>query len=109
MKGEIKFDEFIKIDLRVGEIVECTHLKKSDKLFKLKVDFGDFQRQILTGIRDYYKIRDLLEKQAVFIINLPARKIRGELSEGMILCADDSKNVIFISPKKKISNGAKVC
>jgi methionyl-tRNA synthetase len=109
MESKIKFDDFVKLDLRVGKIVECTNLEKSDKLFKLKVDFGDFQRQILSGIRDYYKISDLLGKQAVFIINLPDRKIRGELSEGMILCADDGKNVIFISPKKKISNGAKVC
>jgi len=109
MKSELKFDDFVKLDLRVGKIVECTNLEKSDKLFKLKVDFGDFQRQILSGIRDYYNLSDLRGKQAVFIINLPARKIRGELSEGMILCADDGKNIIFISPEKKIKNGSEVC
>jgi len=109
MKSELKFDDFVKLDLRVGKIVECTNLEKSDKLFKLKVDFGDFQRQILSGIRDYYNLSDLRGKQAVFIINLPARKIRGELSEGMILCGDDGKKIIFISPEKKIKNGSEVC
>jgi methionyl-tRNA synthetase len=109
MKKEIQFDDFTKLDIRVGEIIECTHLEDSDKLFRLKVDFGDFQRQILTGLRDYYKTKDLLGKQVAVIVNLPPRKIRGAMSEGMILCADDKKKVIFIAPKKKINNGAKIC
>jgi len=109
MKKEIQFDDFMKLDMKVGKIIKCTHLENSDKLFKLTVDFGNFQRQIISGLRDYYKTKDLLGKQAVFVVNLLPRKIRGELSEGMILCADDKKKVIFIAPKKKISNGAKLC
>jgi methionyl-tRNA synthetase len=108
MKKDIDFEDFMKLDIRVGEIIECSHLENSDKLFKLKVDFGKFQRQILSGIRDFYKTKDLLGQQAVFIINIPPRKIRGEMSEGMILCSDDKKSVIFLTPKKKISNGAKI-
>ena len=108
MKKDIDFEDFMKLDIRVGEIIECSQLENSDKLFKLKVDFGDFKRQILSGIRDFYKTKDLLGQQAVFIINIPPRKIRGEMSEGMILCSDDKKSVIFLTPKNKISNGAKV-
>jgi methionyl-tRNA synthetase len=109
MKSEIKFDDFVKLDIRVGEIIECSQLENSDKLFKLRVDFGDFQKQILSGLRDYYTTKNLLGKQAVFVVNLPPRKIRGEMSEGMILCADDGKNIIFIAPKTKIKNGSKIC
>ena len=108
MKKEIQFEDFTKLDMRVGEIIECTHLENSDKLFKLKVDFGDFQRQILSGLRDYYKVKDLVGKQAVFVVNLPPRKIRGEMSEGMIMAAEKNKKVIFIAPSKKMSNGASI-
>ena len=108
MKTEINFDDFVKLDLRVGKITKVEEIKGADKLYKLQVNFGSFKKQILSGIKEYYKIEELNGKQAVFIVNLPARKIRGELSEGMILCADDNKNVIFISPEKKIKNGSEV-
>jgi len=108
MKTEINFDDFIKLDLRIGKISKVEEIKGADKLYKLQVNFGSFKRQILSGIKEYYSIENLKGKQAVFIVNLPPRKIRGELSEGMILCADDGKNVIFISPEKKIKNGSEV-
>ncbi len=109
MKSEIKFDDFVKLDIRVGKITKVEEIKGADKLYKLQVNFGKFKRQILSGIKKYYSVEDLKGKQAIFIVNLPPRKIRGELSEGMILCADDGKTIIFIAPEKKIKNGSEVC
>ena len=109
MKSELKFDDFVKLDLRVGKITKVEDIKDADKLYKLQVNFGKFKRQILSGIKEYYSKSDLKNKQAVFIVNIPPRKMRGEISEGIILCADDGKNIIFISPEKKIKNGSEVC
>ena len=108
MKTEINIDDFAKLDLRVGKITKVEEIKGADKLYKLQVNFGSFKRQILSGIKEYYEIEYLKGKQAVFIVNLPPRKMRGEISEGMILCADDGKNVIFISPEKKVKNGSEI-
>ena len=108
MKNKIKFDDFIKLDLRVGKITKVESIEGADKLYKLQVNFGKFKRQILSGIKEYYSESDLKGKQAVFIINLPPKKMRGEISEGMILCAEDNKDIIFISPERKIKNGSEV-
>ena len=109
MKSKIKFDDFVKLDLRVGKITEVEEISGADKLYKLQVNFGKFKRQILSGIKEFYSKSDLKVKQAVFIVNLPPRKMRGEISEGMILCADDGKDIIFIAPEKGIKNGSEVC
>ncbi len=108
MKSEIKFDDFVKLDLKVGKITKVEDIKGANKLYKFQVNFGKFNRQILSGIKEYYSKSDLKGNQAIFIVNLPPRKIRGEVSEGMILCADDGKNVIFITPETKIKNGSEV-
>jgi len=108
VKKMIKFQDFEKLDLRVGKIVSVTDHPKADRLYKMKVDFGAETRQVLAGIKQYYKPADLKNKQAVFIINLEPREIRGEKSEAMILAAEQGNKVVFISPEKNIKEGSQI-
>ena len=98
-----------KIDLRVGEIVEAEDIPKSKKLLKLIVDLGDEKRQIVSGIKDYYKPEDLVGKKVIVICNLKPAKLCGVLSEGMILAAeDDEGNLALLTVDKDIKAGSKV-
>ena len=98
-----------KIDLRVGEIVEAEDIPKSKKLLKLIVDLGDEKRQIVSGIKGYYKPEDLVGKKVVVICNLKPAKLCGVLSEGMILAAeDDEGNLALLTVDKDIKAGSKV-
>jgi len=108
VKPMIKFEDFEKLDLRVGKIVKVEDHPNADKLYKMKVDFGAETRQVLAGIRPWYKPEDLKNKQAVFIVNLEPREIRGEKSEAMILAAESGKDVVFIAPEKQLKEGAKI-
>lgn len=92
MKAIITFDDFAKLDLRVGKVLECEKKEGSEKLLRLKVNFGEEgERTILSGIQQWYTTEDLLNKSFVFVINLEPRKMMGEFSEGMILAADGEK------------------
>ena len=92
MKPIITFDDFAKLDLRVGTIVNCEEKEGSDKLLRLTVDFGeDETRTILSGIKQWYQPDDLKGKQFVFVYNLAPRKMMGEESQGMLLAADGEK------------------
>ena len=95
IKSEITIDDFEKVDLRVGKVLECEPVKKSNKLLKLKVDLGGEKRQVVSGISKYYKPEDLIGKYVVVVANLKPVKLRGELSQGMILAAstDDDKKL----------------
>ncbi len=94
MKPIIAFEDFAKLDLRVGEVIECERKEGSEKLLRLTVDFGEEgKRTILSGIYPHYEPEDIKGKQFVFIINLEPRKIMGEESQGMILCADGDKPI----------------
>ncbi len=82
-------DDFAKLDLRVGKIIKCEEKEGSEKLLRLTVDFGtDGARNILSGIKQWYKPEDLLNKQYIFVFNLLPRTMMGEDSEGMLLAAD---------------------
>ena len=92
MKPIVTYEDFAKLDLRVGTILKCEKKEESEKLLRLTVDFGtEGERNILSGIAPWYLPEDLIGKQFVFIINLEARRIMDELSEGMILAADGEK------------------
>lgn len=94
MKPIIQFDEFAKMDLRIGKITDCTEKEGSEKLLRLTVDFGDEgMRTIFTAIKQWYTPEDLKGKQFLFIINLEPRKMMDEMSEGMILCAEGEKPI----------------
>lgn len=108
VKNKINYEEFSKIDVRVGTIINVQKVENSDKLLKLEVDFGEFgKRQILTGIAKWYKPEDLVGVQTTFVINLEARKLMGMESQGMIfaLGLDDNRKPVFLLPRESVENG----
>lgn len=112
MADMIKYDDFAKLDLRVGTIKNVEPLEGADKLWKLTVDLGTEigQRTILAGIKKYYAKEQLLEKQIIVIVNLEPRKMKGSESQGMLLAAGSvaSDTCILIYPEKKVENGTKI-
>lgn len=108
MKDIISFDDFSKLDLRVGTIIDCTEKEGSDKLLRLTVDFGDEgKRTIFSGIKQWYAPDDLKGKQFIFIINLEPRKMMGEFSEGMLLAANGEKPEPLI-PSNQVAPGTNI-
>lgn len=105
--SNINIEDFSKIELRVGTVLEAEEVSGSDKLIKQIVDFGEEKRQILSGIKQWYKPSDLVGKQFVYVTNLEPRKMMGLESEGMILCTD-TKRPIPIKPSKKVPAGIKL-
>lgn len=102
MKPTITYDDFSKLDLRVGTVINCEEKEGSHKLLRLTVDFGEAgKRNILSGIKEWYKPADLVDKQFVFVFNLAPRKMMGEESEGMILAAEGK------SPEADLAKGGK--
>lgn len=87
-KAEIQYDDFAKLDLRLGEVIEAEKMKKADKLLKLQIDLGHEKRQIISGIAEHYKPEELVGKKVIVVTNLKPVKLRGELSEGMILSGE---------------------
>ena len=110
--NKIKFEDFLKIDIRIGEVLECEKVEGTDKLLKLKVDFGEEIgiKQILTAMAQFYEPKDFIGKQMPFIVNLEERKIRGEISQGMVMAGDigEDEKPVFLNPDSKINNGTKV-
>lgn len=98
------FDDFLKLDMRVGTVLECTKVPKADKLLQFKIDDGLETRTILSGIAKHFKPEELVGKQVCFIANLPPRTMRGIVSEGMILSAEDNEgrlSLLTVEPKAK--------
>lgn len=109
MKPIITYEDFAKLDIRVGEVINCEEKEGSDKLLRLTVSFGEEgTRNILSGIKQWYKPKDLIGKQFVFVFNLAPRRMMGEESEGMILAADGEKKPFPLKPKSKAKPGAKI-
>jgi methionine--tRNA ligase beta chain len=104
----IKFEDWKKIDLRVGEIKEVEDHPKADKLLLLKVDIGEKIINLVAGIKNYYSKEDLIGKKVIVFINLEPVVLRGIKSEGMILAADDQENniVALLCPDKDARNGS---
>ncbi len=107
--SQITIDEFAQIQLKVAEIVAAEPLKETKKLLKLQVQLGDEKRQVIAGIAGFYAPADLIGKQVVVVSNLKPAKLRGDISEGMILAATDADGQLsIISPDKKIKPGSAV-
>lgn len=108
--GIIQYDDFAKIDLRVGTIEDAQPHPSGDKLLVLKVNIGSETRQILAGIRQYYDAATLVGRQIVIVANLAPRTMRGLESQGMLLAASNAEHteVIFVTPERPIAPGAKV-
>ena len=101
------FDEFQKMDIRVGTIIEAEKIKKSKKLLKLKVDTGIDQRTVVSGIANFFDPEEIIGKQVSVLVNLAPRKMLGIESEGMILMAENKKGELkFISPMAPSDNGS---
>jgi methionine--tRNA ligase beta chain len=108
VKPTINFNDLEKIDIRVGTIEKVEEIEKSDKLVRLTVDFGDFKRIILVGIkRERENPREIEGKQSLFVVNLEPKKMMGELSEGMIFDIGYSNEIIPVlsMPEKQVPNG----
>ncbi|MBE3568547.1 MAG: methionine--tRNA ligase [Bacillales bacterium] len=105
---EISIDDFMKIDLRVAQVIEAEPVKKADKLLKLRLDLGDHKRQVISGIAQYYKPEELIGKKVICVVNLKPVKLRGELSEGMILAGEKDNVLSLASVDETLPNGAKV-
>jgi len=106
---EIPFDDFMKLDMRVGKVEEATPICGSKNLLKLVVDFGSEKRQSVAGLLNIYKPGELVGKKFVFVLNLQRRKLMGIESQCMVLAAEDSKgNVILIAPEKDIAAGSRI-
>lgn len=106
----ISFDDFSKVELKVGTVLEAEEVDGSEKLIKLKVDLGeDSSRQILAGVKQWYKPADFIGKQVVIVANLEPRTIMGLKSQGMMLAADTKDGPVFLAVPKKVPPGTKVC
>ena len=109
LKAEIVYDDFAKIDLKVGTIVAAEKVEKADKLLKLTIDLGFETRTVVSGIALHYKPEEIVGKQVTVVANLAPRKMRGIESNGMILMAEDSTGKLhFVSPENKIEPGSNV-
>ena len=108
-KAEISIEEFDKLQIQVGEIVACEEVKKSRKLLCSQVKIGTKTRQILSGIKQWYKPEEMVGKKVLVITNLKPAKLAGMVSEGMILCAeDDAGNLSLVNPEKAVKVGAEI-
>ena len=109
-KEEITFEDFGKMQFQVGEIISCEPVKKSKKLLCFQVKVGSQTRQIVSGIKAYYKPEDTIGMKVMVLTNLKPAKLAGMLSEGMLLCAEDAEgNVCLMTPEKAMPAGAEIC
>lgn len=109
IKEETTFDDFCKMDIRVGTVLDCQKVPKADKLLQFKIDDGMGGRTIVSGIAQSYSPEELIGKQVCFIANFPTRKLKGVESQGMILSAvDKDGKLTVISPSRAVTNGAEV-
>ncbi len=108
-KDEITYDDFMKMDIRTGTILEAEKVPKTKKLLKLKIDTGIDQRTVVSGIAEYFSPDEIVGKQVSILVNLAPRKLRGIVSQGMILMAQDKDGrLVFVSPEEKTSNGSEI-
>ena len=108
-KPIIKFEDFSKVDMRIGTVISAEEIPGSEKLLKMEIDFGDVgKKQILTGIKTWYKPSDLVGKQFPFVINIEPRKMMGFESQGMILAADSNNVAVVLLPEKNVENGISI-
>lgn len=109
-KPEITFDDFEKMQFRVGKIIACEAVPKSKKLLCSQVKIGSEVKQIVSGIKAYYTPEEMVGKQVMVLVNLKPAKLAGVLSEGMLLCAEDAEgNLALVTPEKPMPAGAEIC
>jgi methionyl-tRNA synthetase len=109
-KPTISYEDFEKLDLRVGEIIDVEEIAGADKLYKLTIDVGEETRTVCAGIKEYYSKDDLKGKKIILLANLAPRKLKGIESQGMLLAAvtENHEEVVLLSPESEIGNGSNV-
>jgi len=110
-KGEVElisYDEFTKLDIRVALVEKVEKVPKADKLLKLSIDLGTEKRTLVAGLAEFYDAKDLVGKKIIVLTNLEPRKLRGVLSHGMLLAADDGENVSLLITEKDMAPGSKI-
>ena len=109
-KPEISYDDFMKMQFQVGEIIACEEVPKSKKLLCSQVRIGSQVKQIVSGIKKHYSAEEMVGKKVMVLVNLKPAKLAGVLSEGMLLCAEDENGEISLMvPEKEMPNGAEIC
>ena len=109
-KEEIAYDDFMKLQFQVGEIIACEEVPKSKKLLCSQVKIGSQVKQIVSGIKAHYKPEEMVGKKVMVLVNLKPAKLAGVLSEGMLLCAEDAEgNLALMTPEKEMPAGAEIC
>ena len=109
IEPEIEFDDFMKVDLRVGKVVAAEEVKKSRKLLQLTVEVGNETRTILSGIKSTYSAQDMVGKNVIIVANLKPRKMAGIESKGMVLAVGEGDDIVLLSPEKEVKSGIRVC
>ena len=110
IKPEISYEDFDKLQFRIGKIIKCEEVPKSKKLLCSQVQIGSEVKQILSGIKQYYSAEEMVGKKVLVLANLKPATLAGMVSEGMLLCAEDDKgNVVLLNPEKDMPAGAPVC
>ena len=108
-REEIVFDDFMKMDMRVGTILAAEKVKKSNKLLKLTIDTGLDTRTVLSGIAKHFSAEEVVGQQVTILVNLAPRPMMGEVSQGMVLMAEDTQgNLRFVRPTEAVNNGAQI-
>ena len=109
-KPEISYDDFMKMQFQVGEIISCEAVENSKKLLCSQVKVGSQTRQIVSGIKKWYSPEEMVGKKVMVLVNLKPAKLAGVLSEGMLLCAEDADgNVVLMTPEKSVPAGSEIC
>jgi len=109
-KSEITYEDFAKMQFQVGEIIECEEVPKSKKLLCSKVRIGNEVKQIVSGIKQYYTAKEMVGKKVMVLVNLKPATLAGVLSEGMLLCAEDSNGGLgLLVPEREMPAGAEIC
>jgi len=110
LKDEITYDDFAKMQFCVGEIIACEEVPKSKKLLCSKVKIGNTVKQIVSGIKQYYKAEEMVGKKVMVLVNLKPATLAGVVSEGMLLCAEDENgSLALMTPEKDMPSGAEIC
>jgi len=104
----IRFKEFKRLEMKVGTIQEIEDMPGSQKLIKMKVDFGGEIRQVLAGLKNIINPEEIKGKQYVFVTNLEPARMMGQLSEAMVLAAVEGEKVVLVKPEKEVSNGTMI-
>lgn len=105
---EIEFSDWEKLDMKVGRILEVERVPETDKLYRLQVDIGEKKIQIVSSLVPYYTEEELKGKGIIVLVNLKPAKFGGELSEGMLLCAEKGEKCVLLAPEKEMEPGTPV-